>query len=437
MKNLLLVALLLFSGAVFAGPLNHSQITVLTQSCDDYTGYLDKGRIKDCAAVDHEERLNSAETVVVNHEARLLDIETNGGIVGPEGPQGPVGPAGADGIDGQDGADGTLDPASLALINTAASDAATAISVANLLSVTVGDNESDIQHNSDRIDALETNSGGGEVNEEDLLSYRVNLAYFWAFEAIREEMRQLDASIQSQQVTRADVSFQYDSNDDWVNFLNSRFVALAPNGVDNAFADAPDDTGGVVGIFTTGSIASNDLEVFIQRPAYGVNAPVQIARLAWVDVIDDHNELVNMHFVWAVDSIERRLSDLFFDIANGITTPAQASVDTSGFELQEYLENNYDPLGDPVNGPFPAPAASPVGAQAFEEGGGNDANGTVGIEVSGTIAGGDLQVSVHRSRYGMQTNLRSVIELHHIRPDFQQVLDFCDQNDCSVTPYTP
>ena len=110
---------------------------------------------------------------------------------------------------------------------------------------------------------------------------KVNTHYRQGIRFIESEFRRLRTEIAIGTTNAAQADADY-TNADWIEALNGD-GGKAPDGTD-AYAATPGDAGGVVGVSTTGTFATDDLVVTLTRPQYADFAAVETHSIAWADV---------------------------------------------------------------------------------------------------------------------------------------------------------
>lgn len=110
---------------------------------------------------------------------------------------------------------------------------------------------------------------------------KVSTHYRQGIRFIEAEFRRLRTEIAIGTLNAAQADADY-TNATWIQALNGE-GGKAPDGSD-AYAATASDAGGVVGVSTTGTFATDDVEVTLTRPAYGDFAAVETQSIAWADV---------------------------------------------------------------------------------------------------------------------------------------------------------
>ena len=110
---------------------------------------------------------------------------------------------------------------------------------------------------------------------------KVNAHYRQGIRFVETEFRRLRTEIAIGTLTAAEADAAY-TNAVWIQALNGE-GGTAPDGTD-AYAAAPSDPGGVVGVETTGTFAAADVVVTLTRPQYGDFAAAEARSIAWADV---------------------------------------------------------------------------------------------------------------------------------------------------------
>ena len=110
---------------------------------------------------------------------------------------------------------------------------------------------------------------------------KVSTHYRQGIRFMESEYRRLCTEIAIGTLDAAQADADY-TNAAWIQALNGE-GGKAPNGSD-AYADTASDSGGVVGVSTTGTFATDDVVVTLTRPAYGDFATVETQSIAWADV---------------------------------------------------------------------------------------------------------------------------------------------------------
>ena len=110
---------------------------------------------------------------------------------------------------------------------------------------------------------------------------KVNTHYRQGIRFIESEFRRLrtEIAIGTLDAARADAGYTAAT---WISALNGE-GGKAPDGTD-AYAATASDAGGVVGISTAGTFATDDVVVTLTRPKYGDFAAVETHSIAWADV---------------------------------------------------------------------------------------------------------------------------------------------------------
>ena len=110
---------------------------------------------------------------------------------------------------------------------------------------------------------------------------KVSAHYRQGIRYIESEFRRLRTEIAIGTLTAAQADVAY-TNAAWIAALNGD-GGKAPNGTD-AYAATASDAGGVVGVSTTGTFATDDVVVTLTRPQYGDFAAADTHSIAWADV---------------------------------------------------------------------------------------------------------------------------------------------------------
>lgn len=110
---------------------------------------------------------------------------------------------------------------------------------------------------------------------------KVSTHYRQGIRFIESEFRRLRTEIAIGTINAAQADADY-TNADWIEALNGD-GGKAPDGSD-AYAATHSDAGGVVGVATTGTFATDDLVVTLTRPQYADFAAVETRSIAWADV---------------------------------------------------------------------------------------------------------------------------------------------------------
>lgn len=115
---------------------------------------------------------------------------------------------------------------------------------------------------------------------------KVNTHYEEGVDFVRAELQRRRAGIQMGAETRADASAATDSSAEWITMLRDeigaeKFDRSSPEGAAAFLADGSSDANGQVGITAAGTIASSDLTVDLERPAYGDFATTASTRISW------------------------------------------------------------------------------------------------------------------------------------------------------------
>ena len=110
---------------------------------------------------------------------------------------------------------------------------------------------------------------------------KVNTHYRQGARFVETEFRRLRAqmALGVLTATQADVKF---TNAEWMKTLNGD-GGRAPNG-GAAYAATANDAGGVVGVSTTGTFATDDVVLTFTRPKYGDFTAVETRKVSWADV---------------------------------------------------------------------------------------------------------------------------------------------------------
>lgn len=95
---------------------------------------------------------------------------------------------------------------------------------------------------------------------------KVNAHYRQGIRFVENEFRRVRAELSLGTLTAAVADTRYTAVE-WINALNGQGGGSAPSGAD-AYANAVNDAGGVVGVAVTGTFASNDMVVTFTRPQY-------------------------------------------------------------------------------------------------------------------------------------------------------------------------
>ena len=110
---------------------------------------------------------------------------------------------------------------------------------------------------------------------------KVNTHYRQGVRFIETEFRRLrtEIAIGTLDAAQADVDY---TNATWIQALNGE-GGRAPDGTD-AYAPTASDAGGVVGVATTGTFATDDVVITLTRPQYGDFPDTETQSVSWADV---------------------------------------------------------------------------------------------------------------------------------------------------------
>lgn len=458
MKAVVLLMALASMSAWAGEPLTPDQRSLLDNHCVADSTSL--GEIKSCVTIDHEDKINSANAVIVSHEARLTVVETTGGVPGPQGeqgetgaqgPQGEVGPAGAagpqgeqgvpgligatgpqgdqgiqglpgaDGVDGVDGAVGAQGPqGEQGLVGPQGPIGLTGAAGANGLDGAQGPMGLTGPQGIQGVQgAVGPEGPAGSVDQsviDDLSGATiVDFNYEVAKDFVARRLAELREEIASGQTPFSTISSQYDSSQEWVDELNNEHFLVSPTGMP-AYSQSRIDFDGVVGVVATGDIASGSLVMSIERPAFGSNGFPITEEFAFADT-DQHAERVNLTFFWAVESTKALIRDAIIGVQDGAITAGQASADvSSAFNIINSLRTSY--------GPDEFDKGSPLGTPMIDQSAINEL-GVVGLFTVGDLQQGTLEVYVERPIYGTVSAASTiVIKMRHLRPDADSIFGF-------------
>ena len=115
---------------------------------------------------------------------------------------------------------------------------------------------------------------------------KVNAHYEEGVDFARSEMQRTRAAIQMGSETRTAASDRLDSSAEWITELRDeigadKFDRGSPEGAVAYVAGTSVATDGSVGIAVTGSISGGDLQVAVERPAYGDFAATASSAVDW------------------------------------------------------------------------------------------------------------------------------------------------------------
>ena len=114
---------------------------------------------------------------------------------------------------------------------------------------------------------------------------KVNAHYETAASVVESELRRIRARMAMGTLTaeQADIDYNADDAEGWVELMNGQGGGTSPGGGD-AYGQAADDAGGVVGISVTDTIATGDLVVVVTRPMFGEFAAREERRIEWASL---------------------------------------------------------------------------------------------------------------------------------------------------------
>ena len=115
---------------------------------------------------------------------------------------------------------------------------------------------------------------------------KVNTHYEEGVDFVRSELQRRRAAIAMGSMSRTDASAATDSSAEWITMLRTeigadKFDRSSPEGVAAYLADGSSATLGQVGLTAGGAIATSDLTVDLERPAYGDFTTTASTRVSW------------------------------------------------------------------------------------------------------------------------------------------------------------